>query len=403
MKKFIFLIFLILFFFKNLYLINHGFFDDKARFFNDFHSYYIGSYLFWHGQNPYDTAGDFSKAALSFNLHFLFGTGYSYPPLLAFLFFPLLFFQPLVAARIFAGLTMMLYMAFCFLILRERKKQSFLNLFFLSLFLATFLPAVDSANHGQVNIIVLFCIFLYFKLEGREKLSSFFLVFASLVKVYPVFFLVKELIEKKVKFILSFFFWAAGLVIITAIAGGFNLWKIYFFKVLPKIGSSLDAYYTNQSINGVLSRMLLGNDRKYMISQEVYHPIFLTIELLLLIFLIYVTLKKRNEKIKLFLLWLGVISLLAGKNSFSNFTPCVLIGIYLIDNFQKIKKIMKILFIFSIFLSNFAWQYVWIFNRNYILENNLFSKLIYVSVTSVGFIFLFIQIIILLSLFKKRG
>lgn len=421
MKKFIFIIFIILFFAKNSYTARR-FFDDRARFFNDFHAYYIGSYLFWHGEDPYDLNGAFMQTKEKFRLDFLVGSGYSYPPLIAFALLPLLQFSPLTAARIFAAITMLLYLIFCFLIFQEHKKSSLIKLLCLAIFLATFSPAMDSASHGQVNLIVLLCFYFYFQMRQKQKLTSFFLVTAILIKVWPVFFLLKEFAQRNFKFLIKCALWGIMYVLLISIFGGLNLWSTYFFKVLPSINNSLDAYYTNQSINGFLSRALLQPDHTFLISQSVYQPIILTITLVLLAILIFITLRYNSQSLpsrsrslpchsgesrnlvsyKIFLLWLGVATILAGKNSFSNFTPCVLIGIYLIDNFHSLNRVMKILFVFSVFLTNFFWQFVWGLNQTFILQNNFFSKLQYVSFTSLGFFAIVMQIILLIMLISKH-
>lgn len=403
MKKFIFVFFIILFFAKNSHTAQR-FFNDRAHFFNDFHAYYIGSYLFWHQQNPYDLANAFMQTKEKFHLDFLVGSGYSYPPLIAFTFLPLLQFSPLVAARIFAGTTMLLYLFFCFLILQEHKKSSFAKLIFLAIFLATFSPAMDSANHGQVNLVGLLCLYFYFQMRQKQKLSSFFLVTAILIKVYPVFFLLKEFVQRKFKFLIKCALWGIMYVLFIGAFGGLNLWRIYFFKVLPGINNSLDAYFTNQSLNGFFSRALLKSDKTFLISQSTYQPIIIGITLLSLSILIFITLRHNSHasSYKLFLLWLGVATILAGKNSFSNFAPCVLIGIYLIDNFHLLNLVMKTLFVFSVFLTNFFWQFVWQFNQTFVLQNNLFSKLQYVSFTSLGFFAIIIQIVAIVTLISKN-
>lgn len=399
MKKLIYLVFIILFLLRNLHPLQNGFFDDKKHFFNDFPSYYLGSYLFWHHENPYDLHGAFSAAKEKFHLDFLLGTGYSYPPLIAFLLVPLLQFSPLVAARIFAGFSMLLYVILCGLIIREFKSTSFWKLIFLSVFLATFIPAIDSANHGQANIILLFSLYLYFKLRHRQFWSGLYLAIPILIKVYPIFFLLKELVEKRSKLLVFCAFWGIVLSAVTGIFGGFNLLFVYFFRVLPSLNNALDAYYTNQSINGFLSRLLLQPNHTYLISQSTYQPIIMAITALSLLFLAIVTVKsKKNNREALSLLWLGVILILAGKNSLSNLAPAVLIGAFLIDNFHALSKVAKALFIFSMLLTNFFWQYVWNFNQTYHLTPTLSAKIVYAAFTSLGFFAILIQIIILVSL-----
>jgi peptidoglycan/xylan/chitin deacetylase (PgdA/CDA1 family) len=402
MKRYIFIFFILIFILRNFYILSSGFFNDNSHFFNDFYSYYLGSHLFWQRLNPYDLAGDFSRSISQLKLIFLVGTGYSYPPFLAFLFFPLIQLPPHVAARIFAIFSMILYCLFCFLILRARKKFSFLKLFILAGFLATFYPAIESANHGQVNIIVLFCIYLYFKYGDKDGFSPFLLVSVIFIKVYPIFFLVKELLEKKIKFVIKCLFWAFFIVAITSIFHTFDLWKKYFTEVLPTIGTSFDKFYTNQSLNGFLSRLLFQPDGRYLMSQADYKIAFLALEFFIFLGLVFLTLQKKHNRKLLYLIWLGTISLLAGKNSFANFTPCILIGIFLIDNWDKLARLQKLLFIFSIFLSNYAWQFVYDFNKSYLLKETASSKIYFLIFSSLGFIYLVLQVSILFSLSAKN-
>lgn len=401
MKKIAFLIFGVLFLYLNFFLIRQRFFNDQSRFFNDFPSYYTGTFLFWHNQNPYDLKGAFDRKAKTFNLNFVYGAGYTYPPLITFLFYPLLAFPILQAARIFAGINLFLYAIFAGLTFKNFKSKSFLKLLILAIFLSTYLPAVDSANHGHVNILVLFGLYFYLKFYRREKLSSLFLMLASFIKVYPVILFFKELSQRKFKFLKFGAFWGLLICLILGITKGFYLIFYYFFKVLPGLNNSLDAYQTNQSLNGFISRILLKPNRTFLISQSTYNPIIVGLTLGIIIYLSYRTIKWRGENQILSLIWLGTAILLAGRNSFSNFTPAVLIGIYLIKNFNCLSKFWKILFSLSVLLSNFFWTYTWQFNRNYVLQDNLWSKLIFVSFASLGFFSLTIQILTLTTLEKK--
>ena len=401
MKKIAFLIFIVLFLYLNFFLIRQRFFNDQSHFFNDFPSYYTGTFLFWHNENPYDLKGAFDQKAKTFNLNFVYGAGYTYPPLITFLFYPLLSFPILQAARIFAGINMFLYVLFAGLIFKNFKSKSFLKLLVLAVFLSTYSPAVDSANHGHVNILVLFCLYFYLKFYRREKLSSLFLMLASFIKVYPVILFFKELAQKKFKFLRFGILWGLLVCLILSLTKGFNLIFYYFFKVLPGLNNSLDAYQTNQSLNGFISRILLKPDRTFLISQGTYNPIIVGLTLGIIIYLAYRTIKWQGENQTLLLIWLGTAIILAGRNSFSNFTPAVLIGIYLIKNFNCLSKSWKTLSSLSLLLSNFFWRYVWQFNQTYVLQDEFISKLIFVTVASIGFFSLTIQILTLMTLEKK--
>lgn len=222
------------------------------------------------------------------------------------------------------------------------------------------------------------------------------MVLAFYLKVYPIIFLLKELLQKNFLFIKKFIFW--GLLFAFPLLIFHGRWFFYYFlNYLPKLNFSLDPYYSNQSINGVFSRII--TVLNLYIPQSQFSLLILAVTIISLFLLYSLTLRFPQPQL-ISLIWLGVITLLAGKNSFWNFTSCIFIGIYLFKNYSLLSLNQKRLFLFSVLISNYFWRLTNWANKQ--ILNSLLIKIIYLFITSVGFLYLIIQIFLLISLLKIK-
>lgn len=369
---------------------------------NDFFDYYIGSQLFWNGQYPYGVTDGFRELVKLYDLDFMWATGYSYPPFLAMIFWPFLLILPKTGAFLWITANLFFYGLFVYHVIIKEKNHH--KSYILLIYLLTFLPSMISIAAGQVNIYILYLFYFYFY-HPSQKIKVISLSLLSLIKVYPCLFLIKEFVQKQFRLVIYTFLLSIFLLFITSIKG-VSLVTDYFIKVLPELNNAFHTYFINQSINGVLSRLLSDTTKNYPIVAPWLLKLFnIGISILALLFLIILTFFKKNKGQVVSLIWLAVITLIAGKNSFWNFTPTALIGIYLFKNWRLLGRYQKISFIISVLISNLFWHGVYFWEIALSPGINIFSRLFYTIITSLGFIYLVIQVIILwqTSLSPKRS
>lgn len=367
---------------------------------NDFFDYYIGSKLFWAGKYVYGPNPDFISLVKLYRLEFMWATGYSYPPPLAWFLYPLLFLSPQNASSLWLLVNLLIFGVFTLYTYKKMGRSRLVVIYYI----LSYLPILFSVATGQINIFILFLI-SYYLYSCSSTSSSFFLACASVIKIYPVLFLIKEGLQKNHFFVLKTIFFIAVLLGLTVVVRGTLPIRDYFVRELPKLHNSPHTYYINQSVNGVLSRIYAAPEKsdKVIIAPELLSLINIYVSLGILTPLVIFTLKGgKYNKQALGLMWLGVITLIAGKNSFWNFAPCVLIGIYLIEHWDKLPKQERILFIISTGITNGLWLGVYFFEQWLSPGESIISKVVYASLSSIGFIALVFQLFILRVFFIPR-
>jgi hypothetical protein len=149
----------------------------------------------------------------------------------------------------------------------------------------------------------------------------------------------------------------AGVLLIPAILRGPGVVLDYFFQVLPRLNHTFNPDMSNQSLNGMLSRLLSDPGYSALVVPEwVLASLGLAVTLLLLAGLVIVTLRRRYAEPVLTLIWLAGLTLIAGRNMYWNFAPCVFIGIYLILRWEALAGWQRALFISSALISNLLWH-----------------------------------------------
>jgi hypothetical protein len=216
--------------------------------FNDFYDYWAAARILDQGGDPYDRHL-LAQVLAGAGVHSTVGTGYSYPLLLAELLRPLGLLPPLAAGALFtaAGLAGLgLAVALLLTPLRASRLQALL----LATAAGLFAPINGSLYFGQVNLCVLPLLALALRGVGRSGA----LALAAAVKLYPAA-AVLALATTGRRGIRALLTTAAATI---ALAVGPNLVTGHW-----SYGGSLvamfapDPYWSNQSVNGLLSRLAL--------------------------------------------------------------------------------------------------------------------------------------------------
>jgi Glycosyltransferase family 87 len=368
----------------------------EAYRFNDFYDYYIGSRLFWDGKYPYGVTPDFLALNRQYGLRFLWATGYSYPPLLAMAFGPLLILRPDTATWVWAGASMV---AFCVLVyLVARRGQGPWRRVVVGFYLLSYAPAIYSIGAGQINIAMLYLMAGYL-LGSADWQRVVGLSLASMIKVYPILFLVKEAFQRRFRFVLLCLVVMAILMLVPAILRGPGLVVDYFTRVLPQLNRTFAPDVGNQSLNGAFSRLL---SDPWQTTLAVPAWVLTAADLLSLLVivaaLVILTLRRRYEEYVLSLIWLAGLTLIAGKNSFWNFAPCMFIGVYLIQCWFDLAYWQKWLFVVSALISNLFWYPVYLGGFSLVPADLPIPRALFVLVFSAGAVSLLLEVAVLLGL-----
>lgn len=358
-------------------------FIPSAYVHNDFYDYWIGSSLYWSGNTPYGITDKFKLIKDTYNLQFHWATGYSYPPFLAWAFYPFIQIHPITAAWIWFILNTILYGIFCYHI--SNKYQSRMML----LYLFTFSPVLYSIGAGQINIFILIALYLYIS-RPTHIIGIFGLSIAGIIKVYPFALFFIQCIRKQWKVLIKTIGIGITLLLIPIIPLGFSTTFEYLFNVLPKLQNSTENYFAYQSFNAFISRLPVGD------SSHIIHQIFTAG---MIILLIWFSLKIQNHW-HITSLWITGLTLVAGTTTFWNFTPTLLGNLFFISHWKELTKIQRSWFVFSIICSNIVWHGTFLFNGISIPQNPGI-RIIYAFGMSVGFIYGIIQFA-LLATFKSK-
>lgn len=290
-----------------------------SGFFNDFYDYWGAARLIAAGGNPYDTAA-LASMVQGAGVQFQVGTGYSYPLFFAILLLPLAALPPTVAAYVFTGLGLVGLWLATTLLLAPLTRLRLIEVMVLGAYAGLFTSVRGTIYFGQANLVVLPLLALAY----RDRLRAPMLAVATAVKLYPVAGLV-ALASRGRR--------AAG-----AAAAGLGLAVV--LVVVPNLllagggggGDRLagflgpDTFWTNQSLNGWVSRLGLASD----MSSPPLAGIPVTALMLALVGLsglavVAVVLARGGRpwdgSLALLLAW-GVVA--APKNSLWNYTPLLL-------------------------------------------------------------------------------
>jgi Glycosyltransferase family 87 len=292
---------------------DHG----PAGIFNDFHLYWAAARVLLTGHNPYDLA--VLKATLAAEgSHATIGTGYSYGLFFAILLVPLGLLPLSLAAPLFALLSLVGLALAVALLLGSLGRLPWWETLLLALAAGGFVPVRGSLYFGQANLVLLPLLALAFAGVGRASL----LAVVSAVKLYPVVGFGTFLARSRADLVRMLL----GLCLFGVLVAAPNLLihagRGPLFEMFAP-----DAYWTDQSINGFVSRLAGApfTSVKPLLPGLPVTPVMLTLAAALGMLALAATLVARGRP------WDGCLSLLiaygviaAPHNSLWNFAPILL-------------------------------------------------------------------------------
>jgi hypothetical protein len=219
-----------------------------AGLFNDFYDYWAAARVLNAGGNPYNV-GRIQAEMDSAGLHATVGQGYSYPLPLAEVMRPLALVPPFPAALAFSILGALAFGLGIGLMARYLRLGPGRSLLVGGLS-AAFLPTTGSLYFGQVNLLVFLGLSL--AVVGSAEVAG--IAAAAAVKVYPAAAVLAQLAQRR---------WRTGamtaalflaLLLLPAVVGPAS----GFFSLRGQLLEP-DTYWTNQSINGMVSRLGLAS------------------------------------------------------------------------------------------------------------------------------------------------
>jgi hypothetical protein len=233
--------------------------------FNDFHDFYLAGKLVAQGHSPYDkqALAELGKAE---GLHFVVGTGYSYPLPFALAMIPLTALPFTVAVLVFNAFSLALFglTASAWIGWAHGWDPPLLGRRVALAAAAGLYPSVyGTIANGQANLVLfpLLGLGTIAALDGAGRLSRLAggvgIGLAAIVKLTPGLFIVPLLLGRQLRAATGLVLGAAGaLVAATLLApwageGSEGLLSLF----------DPDSYFTNQSINGFVSRLVLPSER----------------------------------------------------------------------------------------------------------------------------------------------
>lgn len=186
-------------------------------------------------------------------------TGFSYPPVTAFLYIPLTMVPYPVAQAIFSMISYCLLfgvMYYCFRLFGIKLRLVY-YLGAISLTLLSF-PVKFTLGMGQVNIIALF--FLLFGLHTHHKVGPVVIALSIILKPQLLVLLFIFLLYKKCNVFIHICLWLIAIVLIETLCFGTVSWSQYIANKIPELveaTSNVGVYY-NQGILGFAGRIAQG-------------------------------------------------------------------------------------------------------------------------------------------------
>ncbi len=243
---------------------------------NDFHDYWLAGRLVLQGHSPYD-AQALADLATREHLTFLLGGGYSYPLPFAVAMVPfgalpfeesVVLFNALSIAAFGVSVAGWIVWAHGADPLLGRRRL------LLALAAGVYPPVYGTVAMGQANLILFPLLALGTALaldgsgRGRQAAGGVVLGVAAIVKLFPGALVVPLMLGRRFRAAGGILAGAAGaLALATALAP----WAASGSGGLSSLFDT-DAFYTNQSINGFVSRLVLATDRSVAIVPGALDP-----------------------------------------------------------------------------------------------------------------------------------
>jgi hypothetical protein len=244
--------------------------------FNDFHDYWLAAKLVSEGRSPYDIEALRALAAAN-DLHFVVGTGYSYPLPFAVLMVPFAALSFTAAVLLFNALSLVVFgaavaawIAWAHGAAPEARRRRAV----LAFAAGTYPPVYGTIANGQANLLLLGLLalgtpfVLRRRTARRSVLGGVSIGLAAVVKLIPGVLFVPLLLARRTGAATGVLIGALGSVAVAVV-------------LAPNAGSGSggllsllepDAYFTNQSINGFVTRLVRASDRTVAIWPNAFDP-----------------------------------------------------------------------------------------------------------------------------------
>ncbi len=217
--------------------------------FNDYHAYWLAGRLVAAGGDPYDRAA-LVELAQREGLEFLVGTGYSYPPPFALLMVPLAALPFDVSAALFSAVSLMAFGIVIAALVQPLRRPAVL-----AFAAGAYPPVAGSLFIGQANLLVFGLLALGFLFLRQEALvTGLAWGGAAVIKLVPIGLLVPLALARQRQIVLTFLGSVGLYLVLAALAVARTSGGTAAMLTLLEP----DSYWTNQSLNGVLTRGLEG-------------------------------------------------------------------------------------------------------------------------------------------------
>lgn len=247
----------------------------RGNAFNDFHDYYLAAKLVAEGHSPYDIAA-LAEIARRDGLSFIIGTGYSYPLPFALAMLPLtllpftaavLLFNALSLAAFGASVAWWLRWTFRTAVPTERRQAA------IALLAGAYPPVYGSVANGQANLLVVALLavgvtLLFAAGTPRRLAGSVAIGLAAIVKLVPAILVVPLLVARRAQDAMAIAatiaITLAGAILVAPFANAGGQWLVQLLGP--------DSYFTNQSVNGFVSRIVHDSDRTLALAPGAFDP-----------------------------------------------------------------------------------------------------------------------------------
>lgn len=295
--------------------------------FNDFYDYWAAGVLLNRGQDPYDI-GALHAVQRAAGLQTETGGGYSYPLFFGHLLRPLALVAAPEAAFIFMGLSLIALAGAIALLLGSIPYLSWPVALVGGAAAGLFPPVIGSLYFGQANLLVLLLLAVAYGCVAPGPMLGL----ASAIKLYPVTGLLAAITERPPRWRrLAVALGVLGVLLLLQLGASSG-------SVAGRATNFLgpDTYWTNESINGWLSRLGIASTwTKPPFPGLPVEPLMLVAVAILAASTILVLRRAAQppwEGALALGLWLGVVA--APKNSLWNFTPLLLCVVFIWTTFQ---------------------------------------------------------------------
>jgi hypothetical protein len=127
----------------------------------------------------------------------------------------------------------------------------------------TFYPIIVTINHGQVNLLLLLFLIIFWisTLKNKPILASFFLALAVLLKTYPIILIPILFVIGRKRETFYTILWLFSLITLSLFLLPISIWQEWFTEIMPTgsyastpAGLFSPAAIWNQSLNGFFAR-----------------------------------------------------------------------------------------------------------------------------------------------------